>query len=156
MRLYLDIHKAVTVPNVSTSPSDDRQASRAYKESFSRDHSGVSGGEPDDHAISSNPADADADLEEDRKSDSQVAQERGIVGKPVNKAINHLNDLAKSFNMIVETATISPLEYEYLTSEREYDPLDVRKGLVSIVGRERNMFNAWLVDRMRGAVSRLK
>lgn len=156
MRLYLDIHKAVAVPNVSTSPSDDRQASRAYKESFSRDHSGVSGGEPDDHAISANGPDSDEDLESDRKADSKVAQDRGIVGKPINKAITQLNDIAKSFNNIVDAATISPLEYEYLTAEREYDPLDVRKGLVSIVGRERNMFNAWLVDRMRNAVSRLK
>ena len=91
MNLYLDLFKAVGIPNTATGPADDRQSSRSYKESFSRDHSGVTGGEPDDHAIdANNSADADEDLESDRKSDSQIAQERGVVGKPTNKAICQL------------------------------------------------------------------
>jgi len=166
MNLYLDLKKAVgQVPSTATDTVSEREDSRRYKESFSRRSSGVLGGDasPDDPQVGgkwSHDEALDDELENDRKTDTQIAQERGIVGKPEQSKAQEAADMLKSFTFDLQqqVSQIMPneCELEYLTDVCGYTREDVIKGLAKIEGFERAKFNAWLNARFQQSVSRLK
>lgn len=163
MNLFLDLRKAVTVPNTGTDSSSGAKTARAYKESFDQDHSGVTGGDAseDDPEVGKrwkSDENADDDLEEDRKRDTEIAQERGVVGKPPEEAKKAL-DIIKALNTDLQEQLYksqpNEREVEYLTTVCGYEYDDVVKGRARIVGRERDLFNTWLHNRLRKSLNRL-
>lgn len=164
MNLYIDLNKAVNIPNTGTDRVDGNRAAREHKESFNRRGSGALGGDPtnDDPEVGGKWAhgENDDDLEADRKLDSQVAAERGIVGKKEEaKKSQEAVDILKSFSsaMREQAARTMPneREVEYLTAVCGYDVDDVMKGRARIVGPERTRFNDWLHQRLQASISRL-
>ena len=163
MNLFLDLRKAVAIPNTGTDAVPGPRAAREYKESFNKDHSGVTGGDvsedkpevgkrwkADEHA--------DDDLEEDRKRDTEIAQERGVVGKPVEetkKALNILKSFTEDLKDQLNKSQPNEREIEYLTTECGYEYADVIKGRARITGRDRDLFNTWLHTRLRKSLQRL-
>lgn len=182
MHIYLDLKKAVQVPNTSTGPVTDRHAARKYDESFNRQHSGALGGEPthDDPQQggkwSHDEEDTvDSELEEKRKKDMKIAQERGIILESAKKS--EAADILKSFSSAlsshVEQFAPNPAELEYLTTQcykseliqSEFGPDkylrvpytrdDVFSGRARIEGSERAKFNSWLQERFQKSLGKL-
>lgn len=161
MNLYLDLNKAVQIPNTATDTVSDRQGAREYNESFARRSSGVSG-EPDDKVREKpdNTDTLDDELEDDRKLDTQIAQERGIVEKPEEtkkswEGFDMLKSLTASLDAEVAAYTPNSREIEYLVDICGYTREDVMKGYATITGSERNRFNAWLQDELRKSIRKL-
>lgn len=182
MNLYLDLKKAVgQVPSTATEPVDDRRAARQYNESFSRRSSGVTGGDasaddPQQGGKWSHDEPLDDELENDRKRDTQIAQERGIIRKPdtqKSEAAEILKSFAAGLQAQVAPNMPNEAEVEYLTTEcyksetvidkygREenirvpYTRDDVIKGYAKIEGSERSRFNAWLQERFQKSIGKL-
>lgn len=182
MNLYLDLTKAVAqVPSTATDTPDDRRASRQYNESFSRRPGGVgndaSHDDPQQGGKWSHGESLDDDLEEDRKRDTQIAQERGIVPKPEqtkkSEAAEMLKSLAGLLHAQVEETLPNDVELEYLTTQCyksesvidqygrvenvrvPYTKDDVIKGHARIEGYERARFNAWLHERFQKSLGKL-
>ncbi len=183
MNLYLDLKKAVQVPNTATDTPDDRRASRSYNESFSRRPGGVMGGDassddPQQGGKWSHEDALDDDLENDRKRDTQIAQERGIISKPKedtakSEAVEMLKSFAAYLHAQVEPNLPNETEIEYLTTQcyksesvvdkfgREenvrvpYTREDVIKGRARIEGSERSRFNDWLQERFQKSLGKL-
>lgn len=183
MNLYLDLKKAVgQVPSTSTDTPDERRASRQYNESFARRPNGVSGGDashddPQQGGKWSHEESLDEDLENERKRDSQIAQERGIVRGPEGTAKSEAADMLKSFAAAL-TAQVAPnmpneTEIEYLTTQCyksetvinrygqeenirvPYTREDVIQGRAKIEGSERSRFNDWLQERFQKSLGKL-
>jgi len=164
MNLYLDLSKAVQIPNTANDAKPERQSIREYNESFTTSKTDALS-EPDDKVHSDDAGDntgsLDDELENDRKLDTQIAQERGIVGKPdVKKAFNVDGfDLLKSFTASLQdqldVVTPNAREIEYLVDVCGYTRDDVMKGYATITGSERNRFNTWLQDELRKSIRKL-
>lgn len=163
MNLYLDLNKAVQIPSTANDAKPERQSIREYNESFTTSKTGVAS-EPDDKVHSDESGDntgsLDDELENDRKLDTQVAQERGIVGKPdVKKSLGDGFDMLKSLTDDMRdqlnAATPNVREVEYLVDVCGYSHDDVMKGYATITGSERNRFNAWLQDELRKSIRKL-
>lgn len=181
MNLYLDLKKAVQVPSTGTDTPDERRASRQYNESFSRRPQGVhSDGSHDDPQQGgkwSHEEPLDEELENDRKRDTQIAQERGIVRGPEGTAKSEAADMLKSFAAALQ-AQVAPsmpneTEVEYLTTQCyksetvinkygceenirvPYTREDVIKGRARIEGSERSRFNDWLQERFQKSLGKL-
>lgn len=168
MNLYLDLNKAVQIPSTANDAKPERQSIREYNESFTTSKTGVAA-EPDDKIHSDESGDntgsLDDELEDDRKLDTQVAQERGIVGKPegkaedVKKSISDGFDMLKSFTaqMRDELNATAPnvREIEYLVDVCGHARADVVKGYATITGSERNRFNTWLQDELHKSIRKL-
>ncbi len=179
MNLYLDLKKAVgQVPSTSTGTVSERQGARSYNESFSRQSSGVTGGDPspDDPQSGgkwSHEDSLDDDLEADRKRDTEIAQERGIVAKPENTKKSEAVEILKSLTESLRTPMPNEVEIEYLTTQCyksetvidqygrvenvrvPYTRDDVIKGHARIDGYERSRFNAWLHERFQKSLGKL-
>lgn len=184
MNLYLDLKKAVgQVPSTATESPDDRRASRQYNESFSRRPGGVgndaSHDDPRQGGKWSHEESLDDELENDRKRDTQVAQERGIISKPeeTKKSSDEAVDILKSFadhmRAQVEPYMPNEAEIEYLTTQCyksetvldrfgqvenvrvPYTREDVIKGRARIQGLERARFNDWLQERFQKSLGKL-
>lgn len=181
MNLYLDLKKAVgQVPSTSTDTPDEGRAARAYNESFARRPGGVANdAKHDDPQVGgkwSQGDSLDAELEEDRKRDTQIAQERGIVQGPEAKK-SEAAEILKSFaaEMQAQVAPYMPndTEIEYLTTQcyksesvldsrgvesivrTPYTRDDVQKGYARIEGSERARFNDWLHKRFVESLGKL-
>lgn len=169
MRLFLDLSKAVPVPSVGTSSVSVQKDARSYNESFNRRSVGAMGGDasPDLPEVGKQRRNSseslDDALEEDRKRDSEISQERNLTPKdsteeeeeePTSKALAIL----KSFNNSLSSIKVvpNPTEVEYLTSVAGYSPSDVYAGRAKIVGLERAKFNSWLLDKLTNSVQRLR
>jgi len=170
MNLYLDLNKAVQVPSTGTDSVSDSHARREYKESFGRTSVGVIGGDAshDDPDVGRKWRDApdsgegslEEELEDDRKRDTEIAQERGIVAKkeeaePTKKALDILKSFTGDLTTQLAMYTPNDREIEYLTTVRGYSLEDVTKGYVGITGRERAQFNDWLHQRLKTSIGRL-
>ena len=183
MILYIDLKKAVgQVPSTATGPVDERRAVRQHNESFGRQSAGAAGGDPshDDPQQGgkwSHDEPLDDELEADRKRDTQIAQERGIVSKPEKTQKSEAVDILKSFTgaLRAEVDAFKPndAEVEYLTTQCyksetvvdqwgrvenvrvPYTRDDVVKGYARIEGSERSRFNAWLHDRLQKSLGKL-
>lgn len=164
MNLYLDLNKAVQIPNTATDSVPGRQGVRQYNESFDQRSSGVDSepNDKDNEESPNNEGSLDDTLEDDRKLDTQVAQERGIVEKPDAKAAkksSEASDMLKSFTASLQQqlgyARPNEREIEYLTSECDYSRDDVIKGRARITGSERNRFNTWLQGEFEKSIKRL-
>lgn len=163
MNLYLDLNKAVQVPSTSGDRVDGRTAARAHRESFNRRGPGALGGDPthDDPDVGNawTHGEDDAELEEARKLDSQIAADRGIVRGAETKKAQEAVEILKSFtqDLRYQMAAVAPneREVEYLTSVCGYSVDDVMKGRAKIVGSERSRFNSWLHERLQASLSRL-
>jgi hypothetical protein len=158
MNLYLDIRKAVQVPSVSTDSIEGDRAARQHDSSFSRQSSGVIGGDAsgDDPEVGKKWKDGDVD--DDEKSDSQIAEEKGITVKPDTKkseAVDMLKSMRYGLEAQLQLSAPNSREVEYLTTECGYTHEEVVKGLAVISGAERNRFNTWLQNKFVNAVSRL-
>ena len=179
MKLYLDLRKAVgQIPSTATDTVSERRNVREYNESFTRHSSGAAGGDPseDDPKVGgkwSHEESLDDELEGDRKRDTQIAQERGIISKPEStsksEAINMLKSLAASVMPDMPTET----EITYLTTQCfksetvinrygveetvrvPYTREDVIKGRARIEGSERARFTDWLQERFQKSLSGL-
>ena len=162
MNLYLDLNKAVQIPSTANDETPEREDIRHYNESFTTRKTGALA-EPDDktHSDTGDNTDSlDDDLENDRKLDTQVAQERGIVGKPdVKKSLGDGFDMLKSLTETMQdqlrAATPNVREIEYLVDVCGYTHDDVMKGYATIIGSERNRFNSWLQDELRKSIRKL-
>jgi hypothetical protein len=171
MSLYLDLTKAVQIPSTGTDTVSGAHSAREYKESFSRTSSGVTGGDPspDKPEVGKRWRDSDGEgsldeeLEADRKRDTEIAQERGIIAKKeddskqesTKKALDILKSFSGDLSAHLAAYTPNEREVEYLVDFRGYDAEDVAKGLVRITGRERAKFNDWLHSRLRTSIDRL-
>lgn len=163
MTLYLDLHKAVQIPSSGTDSSSETKEARRYKESFARTHSGVMGGDaspnrPDVGANWKESEDLQDELEQERKLDSEIAQERGVVSKKddsTKKAIDILKSFSSDLNEQIAKSLPNEREIEYLTTVCGYDVDDVMKGYAKITGHERSKFHAWLHQRLKKSINRL-
>jgi hypothetical protein len=171
MNLYLDLHKAVQIPTTGTDAVSGPHAARKYNESFNRVNSGVMGGDasPDRPEVGrkwrkpDQEDSLDEDLEEDRKKDSELAAERGIIpskekddsSSTTKKALDILKSFSGELSTQLAAYTPNEREIEYLTAVRGYDYTDVVKGYVQISGRERSKFNDWLHERLKTSIDRL-
>lgn len=183
MHIYLDLKKAVQVPNTSTGPVTDRRAARQYEESFNRQSAGALGGEPthDDPQQggkwSHDEEDSvDNELEAARKKDSQIAQERGIIladKTEKSEAAEMLKSFASALGSHLDQFAPNPAEVEYLTTQcfkseviqSEFGPDkylrvpytrdDVFSGRARIEGLERAKFNSWLQERFQKSLGKL-
>lgn len=181
MRFYIDLNKAGgQVPSTATSTVDDRQAARNYNESFSRRSSGVAGNDtqedPQQGGKWSHDEPLDDELEADRKRDTQIAQERGIVSKPAedtkkSETVEILKSLTSVLRNRVSTPTESEIEFlttqcyksesvltDYGTEKTvrvNYTKDDVMKGYARIEGADRVRFNAWLSERFQKSLGKL-
>ncbi|NJL53700.1 hypothetical protein HC928_00245 [bacterium] len=152
MRLYIDLTKALgQVSAVGQDQKDGARAARAHKESFSRTHPGVSGGDPtkDDPEVGRRWRD-EGD-EEDDKTDSEVVAQ----AEKSQEAVEMLKSLTGKFSQATKQHIPNPRELEYLTTVCGYAEEDVYKGLARIDGAERSRFNRWLNDRLMKSISRL-
>lgn len=161
MNLYLDLNKAVQIPSTANDSKPEREGIREYNESFTTRRTGVDN-EPDDKERSDtdNTGSLDDDLENDRKLDTQVAQERGIVGKPeTKKSLGYGFDMLKSLTDDIQSqlsgARPNVREVEYLTDICGHSHDDVMKGYATITGSERNRFNSWLQDELQKSIRKL-
>lgn len=166
MTLYLDLYKAVQIPSTGTDAVSDAKNARRYKESFTRNHSGVMGGDaspdrPDVGKKWKESEDLDSELEEDRKLDSEIAQDRGVIAKKpdepesAKKAINILKSFSDNLSEQLSKNLPNEREIEYLTTICGYDADDVMKGYAKITGHERAKFHAWLHQRLKKSINRL-
>jgi hypothetical protein len=162
MRLYLDIFKAVNVPNVSTSPVDDEKAARAHKQSFSRQSQGTGGdGSADDPKVGGKWGGGEPiseEIDDDYKRDSDISAKRHLTKKPVeedtekSEATETLDSLTKSLNLVLEAPRPNPREVEYLVEVKGEPYESVIKGIISLKPRERSHFNRWLEEKMLTSV----
>lgn len=154
MRLYLDLNKALS--QVSATGVDHKSGERAaeeHKESFSRDHTGVSGGDPSTDKPEVGGKWSHSSDEDDSKTDNEILKD-----KPVAKAqdsIDILKSLTRNMHDHVSKALPNEREVEYLTQECDYNFEDVVKGRARITGYERAKFNRWLNQRLQSSISRL-
>lgn len=172
MNLYLDLNKAVQIPSTGTDSISGNRAARAYEESFSRRSSGALGGDatPDDPEVGrkwrkveqGDPSALDTELEEDRKKDSEIAQERGVIvkeedvgGGETKKAIALLKSFSTELSTQLAYYIPNEREMEYLTVVKGYSVDDVMKGYARISGYERAKFNEWLHARLTDSINRL-
>lgn len=183
MNLYLDLVKAGgQVPSTSTDTPDDRKASRSYNESFSRRPGGVSGGDashddPHQGGKWGHGEPLDDELEDDRKRDTQIAQERGIVNGGETTEKSEAADMFKSISFAMAEHVTGSMpddaEVEFLTTECyksesvvdsfgrvenirvPYTRDDVVRGRARIVGSERSRFNDWLQERFQKSLGKL-
>lgn len=160
--LFLDLSKAVAVPNTGTDHVSEGRDARKYNESFARRGSGVLGGDasPDDPEVgkkwrNSDEGGLEAELEEARKLDSEKAQEQGIVPKAKEEAKKALQALTDRVSYELRAGVPNVREVEYLLSKgHAYE--SIMKGQVHITGRDRALFNQWLHSRLVSSVDRLR
>lgn len=160
--LYIDLKKAVpSIPSTATDEKPERVSQRDYEESFARRSSGVAGGDASPGGVQSKgdtTSDLDDDLEDDRKKDSEIASERGIIGKPETKkseAVDMLKSLSGRVRDDITKNMPNVREIEYLTTVRNYTLEDIQKGYAKITGYERDHFNKWLNERLHASINKL-
>lgn len=174
MNIYLDFEnlaKAVQVPSTATDTISEERGARQYNESFHRQSSGVTGGDPtaDDPQQGGKWShdDGDGDTEgDDTKRDSEVAREKGVSEKSI-EAVDMLKSFTSMLNAQVRAFMPNETEIEYLTTQCyspnldekgnriHYTREDVLKGRATIEGSERGRFTDWLNDRFQKSVGKL-
>lgn len=166
MKLYLDLNKAGgQVPSTAMDSTPERTNVRAYNESFSRVSPGVMGGDPTgDSGGHHGDTSLDDELEADRKKDSDIAQERGLIqgmkpkGEEEDTKKSFAAELLDSFTVGLQKSLHATLpndrEVEFLL-ERGYSRDDILKGYAKITGADRARFVAWLEDRFHKSLDRL-
>jgi len=145
MNLYLDLNKAVQVPNVSTGPKSGEQAARAHEDSFNTRSSGVSGGDP-------TPDDPDVG----KKWRGSNESDEDDKPETTSKAVDILKAFTARLQTEVEKSVPNEREVEYLMDECGYSREEISKGYARIVGHERARFNTWLNARFMHSVSQMR
>lgn len=165
MKLYIDLHKAVTPPNVGTTAKPERQTVASHNSSYGKQPVGVSGGDasPDRPDVGkkwkhSEEDSVDAETEKDHKKENKVAQERNEV--PMKKAFSEASELLKSLNakFLAENNRYKPndLEKSFLLDVCGYTEEDIQAGRAWISGKTRHTFNRWVNARMSKSLDILR
>lgn len=144
MRLYIDLTKAVTIPNVSmdsTKPAETQR--KEYDSSFERPATGVSGGIP---TTSKKKAQSEEGGEEDEEAPKTRRAE------DIRKSISEPMDMfARSI-----LPRYTEAETEFLVDVMGYSQRDVALGNAVIKGHNRERFNRFLGERMNKSLGSLR
>jgi hypothetical protein len=156
--LYLDlegceglvIQKAVNSPNAGTTTDGDKRAQRKMKESYAKQPVGVMGSSgvamEDDPDVGRkwqhNEEDSlDAELEEERKKKEDI-----------EKSVDILKALRQSVERELSMCLPNPTEIEFMRDVLGHSEDSIRKGLVTIKGKDRHRFHEWSLQRLAKSV----
>lgn len=154
MKLYLDLQKALPqVPAVGADHKSGERAAKQHKESFSRDHVGVSGGSPTADKPEVGRKWSHPDEEESEADKNKILKDSDTV--KAQEAVDLLKSLTSDMYSRVAQSMPNVREIEYLTQECGYKLEDVVKGHAKIAGYERARFSRWLHKRLQDSVNRL-
>lgn len=144
MRLYIDLTKAVTIPNVSmdsTKPAETQR--KEYNSSFERPATGVSGGIP-------TTTKKKAQSEEGDEEDAEAPKTR--LAEDIRKSISEPMDMfARSI-----FPRYTEVETEFLVNVMGYSQRDIALGNAVIKGHNRERFNQFLSERMNKSLGSLR
>ena len=142
MKLYIDLNKAVNVPNMGQSTQGEEQSTRAHRNSYGKQPVGVMGGgsqadDPDEGGDWNHPEEEDEEKSLDAAKDV-IKSLRGRLSEDIRR--------------------YKPMssEQQYLIEVLGYSESDVMKGLAKIGPVQCQGFHDWLCDRMKKSVDRLK
>lgn len=163
MKHYLDIRKAL--PSVSSSGTDTQDEDREimeHKASYTKRPVGAASGheashdDPDEGGKYGGGGTVDDELEGDRKANNEKAGKRNLIPvKKSNEAVDMLKSLSSGLAEVYEQLTPSELESEFLVSHCGLPADEVAKGLHWIAGKDRDLFDQWVCDRMTKSIDAL-
>lgn len=140
--LYLDLAKAVSqIPNVSIATKTEKQNKREFEASYSKQPTGVVNAGP----VMEDDPDKGAQWKHDDEDDDEEEKKSLSIAKS-------LRTMTGSF---VRAYKPSDLEQQFMVEVLGYDQKAVRKGLCAIAGKNRHLFNEWMLERMEKSMSGL-
>jgi hypothetical protein len=152
----LDLIKAVTPPNAGTVTESGKRAQRKIKESYAKHPVGVMGGAgtvmEDDPDVGNNWQHSEEDSVEAELEEKVRNQDDEEDEATKSVAIMLLKSLRTVAEEDVARSRHNPTEVVFMREVLGYNETDIRKGLVSITGRNRHRFHEWMLDRMYKSV----
>lgn len=162
MKHYLDMRKAL--PSVSSSGTDTKDEDREtmeHKASYTKRPIGVASGheaspdDPDEGGKYGGGGTVDEELESDRKANNAKATKNNLIPvKKASEAVDMLKSLTSGLAEVYDQLSPSELESEFLVSQG-YEPDSVAKGIHWIAGRDRDLFDQFVCDRMQKSIDAL-
>lgn len=155
MKLYLshDLIKAGggQSSGATRNTTTEEQSTREYNSSYARRYEGVASGEamdPDDPDVGGKWPDSDT-VSDEVNSELENAEESEDDEKEdsTKKALECLQEFNKSLSWEVKKLQPADVEVEFLLC-KGYTMEQINEGRVAITGRLRDLFNAWLCDRL--------
>jgi hypothetical protein len=158
--LYLDLFKAIQMPNVGHTTPDDRKARIQHDASYAKRPVGIASSDvvteddPDKgkrwRSDSSEADTVQARVDEELKVKKEKEEEEK-EDKPVDKSLDPIGFL-KSLNLSIQEELSyhlpNSMEALFMIKELEYDPILVSKGQLAITGKDRHRFNEWAHSRL--------
>jgi hypothetical protein len=155
--IYLDLQKAIQMPNAGNTTPDEKTAQAQHLASYSKRPVGVASegivteDDPDvgkqwkHDEKDSVQADVDEKLKAEDEEENEEEQE-------VNKATEFLKTMNSRLTEEVRSHLPNTLEVSFMVEELGYDPLVVSKGQLFISGRDRHKFNEWAHNRLSKSI----
>lgn len=184
MRLYVDTTLKKALPSVSASGTDTKDEDREnleYHNSYTKRPVGAASGheashdDPDVGGKHGGGDTVDEEVESKRQENNEKAAKRKLI--PVEKgfatpeemekedgypeafksqsATNMLKSLTSGLAEFNQALLPSDLEFEFLTAYKGLPADEVAKGLHWIAGKDRDLFQEWVCDRMQKSITSL-
>ena len=159
--IYLDLQKAIQMPNAGGSTPDDKRARAQHISSYAKQPVGVANegivkeDDPDKGKRWAKDDDNSVQAEVDNELAVKKKDEEEEEEVKVNKAIHMLKSLNSGIREEVSKSVPNSLEASFMVEELGYDPLRVSKGLMFIKGRDRHRFNEWAHNRLSKSIASL-
>lgn len=162
MNHFLDTRKAL--PSVSSSGTDTKDEDREnmeHKASYTKRPIGVASGHEashDDPEVGGKygaGGTVDEELEGDRKENNKKATKQNLIPvKKSSEAVDMLKSLTSGLEEVYQQMSPSELEAEFLVSQG-HAPESVAKGIHWIAGKDRDLFDNFVCDRMQKSLEAL-
>ena len=138
----------------SVTPSEER-ARVKYESSYAKRPTGVASGEqhePDDPDVGKQWKHSDED-----SVSAEVERMLQEQEEPTEKSFSAslVQAITKSLTNEIRQYVPTDLEADFMVAELGYDPNSVKKGLMTIQGRDRHRFNEWAHERLNKSLSDL-
>ena len=153
--LYLDLNKAIQMPNAGGTTPDDKTARNQHLSSYAKRPVGVS----NDGIVTEDDPDkgkrwthSDEDSVQAEVDSNLSAVDEEEEEKEVGKAIGLLKSMNVSLQTEIRSCLPNDLETSFMIEELGYDPIKVSKGQLFISGRDRHRFNEWTHARLAKSI----
>jgi hypothetical protein len=172
MNLYLDLNKAKGQATGGKDTKKEEQAIASDSESYLESPSGVNSGDVatyDDPDVGrkwthGEDESADAAIEAKRQKRNKRSQDRNLTPTEeevgIKKAFDESSlDMVKSLTSGLRDSLglnkYTRTEVEFLQVVKGFSMEEIQKGNITIIGKDRQLFSAWLCDRVQKSLDGL-
>lgn len=158
--LYLDLFKAVTMPNAGNTTPDDKRAKLQHEASYAKRPIGVANegivteDDPDKGKKwkTSDEDSVQTSVEDMSKPKKDEDEDEEKTEKSIDPSAL-LRDMNSRLRNEVSKSLPNSMESVFMVDELGYDPIKVSRGQMSISGKNRGKFNSWAHDRLAKSIA---